>query len=401
MRKIIRWTLPLVFYLTYGVLLSQCQISIIKSEIEPQNPDGFFDYAGVTHIQTRASIGSGSLEEVIEGAQESGLDFIVITDFNFFQEHQEKEGYYGPLLMLIGGKYSYLDSRFLLFGSLAQTQFHHPGESNLYFADALTQKRPEDKSGTLVLAHPLRKQFAWNGPIPKSIDGIEVVNLQSVWEKAWETSPISFLWSFFIYPFNPELALIRLYQNPLEELALWDELSASRKIVGFGGNDTRAKAVPMNEVQIKFPSYKTSFDFLRNHILLDSELTGHLSDDRQKVLDALVRGRFYISLDILANPKGFIALLKRNGEDLMMGAETSWTPGMKIYARLPHKPKVDFEIALFRNGEHIDSSHSQELLKEIPSPGVYRFVVRVIPTLPLPDGKKWIPWIYTNPFYIH
>jgi hypothetical protein len=36
----------------------------------------------------------------------------------------------------------------------------------------------------------------------------------------------------------------------------------------------------------------------------------------------------------------------------------------------------------------------------ITTPGVYRLEVRVIPLLPLPDAKKWIGWIYTNPFFV-
>jgi hypothetical protein len=46
------------------------------------------------------------------------------------------------------------------------------------------------------------------------------------------------------------------------------------------------------------------------------------------------------------------------------------------------------------------TSNSQVTQYYLNSPGVYRVLVRVIPTLPLPDGKKWIPWIYTNMFYV-
>ncbi len=35
-----------------------------------------------------------------------------------------------------------------------------------------------------------------------------------------------------------------------------------------------------------------------------------------------------------------------------------------------------------------------------PINGVYRVIARVFPTLTLPDGQRWITWIYSNPFYV-
>jgi hypothetical protein len=67
---------------------------------------------------------------------------------------------------------------------------------------------------------------------------------------------------------------------------------------------------------------------------------------------------------------------------------------------LPQKPKVPFDTIIIKQGEKMMTSNSQVTHFYINSPGVYRVMVRVIPTLPLPDGKKWIPWIYTNPFYV-
>lgn len=399
-RKIIWFTIPFILFGIYGLILSQYEIVTPSDSLELHNPEGYFDYAGVTHVHSQASLGSGSYEEVIAGAQESGLDFLIFTDLNHFEPPKEIEGYHGNLLAFLGNKYSYLDSRFLFFSSSYDDPPKNSGESDLFLADALSQKRPEDKRGILVLAHPLLEKFAWNRPIPESLDGIEIINLQSVWEKASQKNPISFFWSFLIFPFNPSYALIRLFVSPQEEINLWDSVGKNRKLVGFAGNDTRAKAVPLRSLQIKFPSYKTSFDFLRNHVLLDSELTGMFEEDQEKIIEALKNGSFYMSLDFLAPPKGFLVEMRKDQIHFPMGSEIKWKSGLELYVKLPKSQIGEVEIALFRDGEHLLSTQQLELKKDIDRPGVYRIVVMALPMFPIPDGRKWMPWIYSNPFFV-
>jgi hypothetical protein len=103
----------------------------------------------------------------------------------------------------------------------------------------------------------------------------------------------------------------------------------------------------------------------------------------------------------LGNPKGFNALLRGpGGQAHEMGAELPYAEGMKLEVTLPRKPDVPFDVIIYRGGERLMTSNSQITQYYLTGPGVYRVMVRVIPTLPLPDGKKWIPWIYSNPFYV-
>ena len=118
-------------------------------------------------------------------------------------------------------------------------------------------------------------------------------------------------------------------------------------------------------------------------------------------MQALNAGQFYMSLDILADPKGFLAEIRSaDGKAYPMGSKINWKQDMSLYIRLRKKPSVTFEIAVYKDGHHIASSNSQETSFNLHSPGVYRVIVRIIPTLPLPDGKKWLPWIYSNPFFV-
>lgn len=400
MKRIIYISLPFLLFLSYGLFIGDYEISIFKNDMISAPPKGYFDYCGVTNIQSLASIGSGTFNEIVTSAQNSSLDFIILTDLNSFPPPMELEGYHSNLLVLTGGMYSFLDSRVLYYGFKEDYHFSDVASAHLFFTDALSQKKSSDRRNIVVFAHPLREKFGWVGSYPESLDGIEILNLQSMWDNAWQSSPLSFLWSVLIYPFNPRFALIRLFKNPDLELQLWDQLNRKQKVIGFSGSDAHAKAIPMKSVQWEFPSYQTSFDMVRNHVLLDSELTGHAINDKRKILKALKEGQFYMSLDVLSNAKGFFAVLKQGQNEIPMGSEVLLSDDLKIYVKLPQKPMVDFEIALIKNGEHIASTKSQELFEPIRTSGIYRIEVRVSPKLPIPDGKKTIPWIYSNPFFV-
>jgi hypothetical protein len=388
------------FYLIYGLYLSQYDLRIIPKELTADHPPGFHDYKGVTNVHSTLSSGSGDIMGIIHAAQSAELDFISFTDLNIFEKPKQFEGQHGNLLVFIDGEYSYINSRLLNYFAKTNRHLQGVGQSQVLFADLLSQaKRPEDL-GIFVLAHPFKPRFKWTGEYPPGLDGLEIINLKSVWQDAWIDTKLSFLWSLFVYPFNDRLALIRLFQLPEEELRLWDELSQKRRVIGIAGTDAEAK-IAVGGTSLRFPSYETLFSLVRDHVLLRSELTGNPLTDSEKISRAIRQGQFYMSLDILAEPKGFNAYVEdQQGEISPIGSDVKLGPDMKLVVNLPQKPQVPFDTMIFRNGERMMTSNSQRTDFFIHEPGVYRVMVRVIPTFPLPDGKKWVPWIFTNPFYV-
>ena len=85
----------------------------------------------------------------------------------------------------------------------------------------------------------------------------------------------------------------------------------------------------------------------------------------------------------------------------MMGDEIQWQEHLKLNITFTQKPLYPIDVMIFKDGAKILSSDSLNTSYSILEPGVYRVVVRTIPTFPLPDGKKWVPWIITNPFFIN
>lgn len=404
MRKILIASSVFFFFFLYGLVTSQFHVGVLPDELEPKNHPGLYDYRGVTNVHTNRGTGSGSPPSVIREAQEANLDFLFLTDLNpfgpLFEETPTPEGYYRKLLVMAGSEFSYLESRLLAYDLDRRHALENLGQAQVLLADLLSQTGSDAQRDLIVMAHPKKPGYSWSGPFPPGLDGIEVINLKSVWQQAWSESKISFLWSLFIYPFNSQLALLRLYDEPQAELALWDQLSRQRPTVGFAGSEATAKTSPVGSFFLRFPSYQTSFGLVTNHVLLKAELTGEAESDRKKILKAMSDGQFYMSLDLLGNPKGFAAFVQDGEKTHLMGSRVKWAPGMKIVVHLPKKPKVPFEAAFIKDGQHVMSSNSTDTEFEVHGPGVYRVIVRVFMFLTLPDGQRWTTWIYTNPFYV-
>ncbi len=400
MRKILVISGVFFFLFVYGLYLAQYDVRIIQDELDAPNLVDFYDYRGSTHVHTNENLGSGSTATVITAAQDAGLDFLILTDLNNFDRDFSPEGYHRKLLVVRGASLSYLDSRILVYDFERRLQLDSLGQAQVLLADLLSQSGRDADQDLLVLAHPFKPGYRWKGAYPSGLDGIEVINLKSIWQRAWLESKVSFLWSLLVYPFNSQLAFLRMYAEPLEELQLWDQLNKQRKTIGLAGSEATARTGSIGTFKMKFPSYAVSFSLVTNHVLLRSELTGEPSSDRRKLFEALNSGQFYMSLDILGNPKGFTAYIEDGDKTWPIGSKLKRKAGQKLKVRLPRTPRAPFETTLIRDGELIASSNSTENEFEIREAGVHRVIVRVIPTLPLPDGKRWITWIYANPFFI-
>ena len=388
MKKFFVLTSLIFLYLIYGLYLAQYNVAILSDELVADHPRGFLDYRGLTHVR------GADVEKIIAAAQSVGLDFLSLTDLNVFDKSNAMAGgYHGNLLVMMDGEYSYLNSRLLNIGATASGQLQGVGRSQVLLADLLSRRAKPPEMGALLLAHPGNSRYQWTGEYPPGLDGLEVIDLSDIWQEAWKNKKWSFFLSLTIFPFHEQLALLRLFEAPEEQLRLWDELSQKHHMIGIAGAGS--------EGRLRYPSYETLFSLVRDHVLLRSELTGSSESDVEKLASAVRRGQFYMSLDILGNPKGFNAIVRdKAGEIYPMGSELNYSDGLTLEVTLPQKPKVPFDTIIYKNGERMMTSNSQVTQYFINSPGVYRVLVRVIPTLPLPDGKKWIPWIYTNNFYV-
>jgi hypothetical protein len=346
------------------------------------------------------STGASLPSEVVAEAKSVGLDFLILTDTGQLSGTDTVSGYYDNLMVLNQNEFNYTDSRILSIHQDHKPSFDSVSELNLYLTDRLSQISNESSTELFILAHPFNPEPTWSGAYPSGLQGLEVLNSKAISQKGWLRSKPEVLWSVLTLPFNSHYSFLRLFREPSEELALWDELAAQRKTLGFSGLDATARAIPIKDFPIRFPSYAKSFELMSNHVLLSSELTGNFQKDRDKIFQALRNGNFYMAVDILGDPKGFLAKIEDKDSVYLMGSEIQFKPNLKLEVSLPSKPFDFFEIIVYRNGERMHTSNEVQTEYIIPEKGQYRVQVRVSPRLPLPDGKKWISWIYTNHFYI-
>ncbi|OFZ28430.1 MAG: hypothetical protein A2622_04840 [Bdellovibrionales bacterium RIFCSPHIGHO2_01_FULL_40_29] len=390
----------LISFFVYGFYVSQFELNFVPRTVKTS--DLYYDYRLSMNIHTNQSIGSEPLSVILGESKKAENNFILISDLNPSMKIPD-DSYFQNIGVLQGAKYGYKDSRLLYFSTLDKNLGLRAGESQLQLSDLLTGDAVKNENHFISLAHPFSLGFDWTGDIPIGLDGIEIVNLKSLSQHSWRKSKLSTLWSLLIYPFNPKLALIRLFQEPTEEISLFDQVSSKRPFVATAGAEASARAIPLTDWLIKFPSYERSLSIVSNHLLLTSELSGNMQVDRESILTALKRGQFYICFDALGEPKGFQTYLlnEQSRKRFPLGSNIQFDKNLKIYFKLPSEPTAYYEVVLYRNGERIDVLNTFEGLFSLPGPGAYRLQVRISPRLPLPDAVKWLSWIYTNNYYIN
>lgn len=390
----------LISFFIYGFYISQFELNVIPRKVKTS--DLYYDYRLTMNIHTNLSIGSEPLSVILAQAKRAENKLIMITDLDP-QLKSPNDNYLQQIGVLQAAKYSYKDARLIYYSSTEQKNLGlKQGESQLMMSDLLTQESAKNTDTLLIMAHPYLKNFSWAGEIPSGLDGIEIANLKSLSQHSWNYSRISTIWSILLYPFNQQLALMRLFQEPTEEIDLFDQTSQKRHFVAFQGAEASARAVPLADFLVKFPSYERVLSVASNHLLLTSELTGDIRDDKLKIISALKKGQFYISFDALGDPRGFEAYIfdEKSQTKLPMGSQLSFNDTKKIYFKLPGEPTAFYEVVLYKNGERVDTLNTFEGVFNLRGKGTYRIQVRISPRLPLPDAIKWLTWIYTNNFYV-
>lgn len=390
----------LICYFIYGFSISQFEINSIPKKVKTS--DFYYDYRMNMNIHTNQSIGSEPLSVILNESKKARNNFILITDLNPTFKIPD-DSYLQNIGVLQGVKYSYKDSRLIYFSTIDKNLGLRQGESQLQLFDLLSGDVSQNAKQFISLAHPFSNGYTWVGEPPTGLDAVEVVNLKSLSQKAWADSKLSTLWSLLIYPFNPKLALIRLFLEPAEELNFFDHVSQHRNFVATAGAEASARAIPLADWLVKFPSYERSLSIVSNHLLLTSELSGDIHEDRQKILTALKTGQFYICFDALGDPKGFQTYLydDSNQKRFSIGSTIKNHKNLKLYFKLPAEPTSFYEVVLFKNGQRVDTLNTFEGVFALQGTGTYRIQVRISPRLPLPDAIKWLTWIYTNNFYIN
>ncbi len=346
----------------------------------PQPADGYVRVAGVVHVHTTHSDGGGSPGEVIAAAREAGLQFLVITDHDTL-EAKRIEGYHDNVLVLVGAEIS-TDAGHVLGLGISDPVYRFSGDVR----DALMDVR--DLGGVAFAAHPVtpRTEFEWAGWSEPGNWGIELLNGDSQWRVA---GPLRLARAAAMYPLNARYALLSILTPPRDTLERWDTLLQEREVPGIAGLDAHARVPIAGQTGFDFPSYRSLFTVMRNHVLLDRAPSGDVERDTAALLDALSRGRGYVGIDALAPASGFSFVVEQEGHQWTMGDIVPYGAGITLRAggAMPSGALV----RLIHDGRVIEERPGA-VVRENVEPGVYRVEVFV------PGWEP--PWVLSNPIYV-
>lgn len=346
-----------------------------------------YEYIGHIHVHTTASDGTLSHEEVARIAEETGLDFVIITDHNVLCK--DKEGWYGKTLLLVGEEIHDVDR---------QPESSHYLAFDIEEDLASLAKNPQTlidevnaRGGFGFLAHPFEHDtppfvgepnISWRDWEVTGYTGLELWNYMSEFKGHLANKALAVLFCYF-----PRLAIMGPYP---ETLAKWDELLRNGRVAIIAGSDVHAHVYRLGPLARRVFPYRHTFRALNTHILTHEPLNGRLEHDKGVIYRALREGRAFIAYDLLAPGKGFRFLAREGSRTAMMGEEMNLKGPVTLEVHSPHRA----HIRLLRDGQVVARTWGKGLRFRAHEPGVYR-VEAYRPFLLRKRG-----WVFTNPIYL-
>lgn len=309
------------------------------------------DIAAVVHVRSAYSGGTATVPELVEAAADAEADAVLLTDRDTLKARDEGyEGWHHGVLVLVGEEVTKAKDRVVVF----------------------------DKCNPLSFpAHPLPSDLD-----ESSVTGVELWSL--VADMAEHCRGPRELAAFIS---RPDEAIVR---PPGRNMADWDRLCRSRRVVAIGGLGAQEDGQPAPVGRVLSPLRNARFfRMLRTHVLCEEAPSGEFERDRALVFGALRAGRCYLGRDSLAGTRGFRYYAEGPDGFLPMGGEASagaWT----LRIRLPFAA----ELRVIRDGEEIERARGSAFSTEADRPGVYR-VEAELRTLGRPRT-----WIVSNPIYL-
>lgn len=386
----------------------------------PTEAGPYQDVRAVIHAHSYLSHDSrGTPEEIIAGAKKAGVRAIFMTDHYTADRRFLREALRGErdgILFIPGAE---LSQGMLTFRMERAEWSPDAAESEIL-------SKLNQAGGVGFVAHP-EKRSEWDLPFA----GMEIYNTHADAEESLPAGTPSAEGPGGLARWLPLLEAARQYprelfasifHTPTRNLAVWDRLNQTRRLVGIAGNDShqnvgvtvtggdgdhlevvdalgkvlsrpRAHDLPLlllggtlapgqPLVKLQLDPYDVSFGYVSTHLMVH-KLT---HDD---CFEALTHDRCYVAFDWLADPTGFRFAGSTGRRRLEMGDEIG-ARRVKLLAETP----IPAELRLLRDGVEIAAESGTRMEEEVQEPGVYRLEAR------LEVAGESRPWIYSNPIYL-
>ena len=334
-------------------------------------------YRGVFHVHSKFSHDSkASLERIIRTAKRAGLDFVFVTDHNFFKDVRTTDH------RLLLGLAAYHELKLpldplLLFASEISTDSGHvialgidEEPPDLWNADQVVNWIREN-GGHPIVAHPLSPQKPWRQPFMEGIEGLELFTFSDI----YYTRPIKelVLKSAFSFPHQFLRSVVAV--RP-ELFTLWDGLLTRGHAAAFGAVDAHLRWEWFGFAPENFLLY---FQSVTTYVHADER-------SEEKILDGLIRGASFIAFELYGDAQAFTFLAKSGDKVYRSGAVLDSNEEIEWLIESPKNAHIQF----LRNGKVLKETDGTTLTLTTQLSGTYRVQV-------YRDQKLWI---VANPIYV-
>jgi hypothetical protein len=348
---------------------------------------------GAFHIHSDRSDGSGSVDAIAAAAARAGLQFIILTDHGDGTRPPDPPVYRSGVLTIDGVELNTTRGHYAAFG-LPASPYPIAGTPEDVIEDV------QRLGGFGVAAHPgsPRPSLSWQD-WDAAFDGLEWINADSEWR---DEPRLPIARAALTYLLRAPQSMAALLDRPADVLWRWDQLAATRKVVGLAGADAHARLGFRQRTDpdtaafhVRFPGYESSFRAFSNHVALDGPLSGDAAADASRVMTAIRNGRVYSVIDALATPGG-LTFTATSGSQSAQGGESLAIAGdVVLHAAVSAPPGTT--IVLLRDGQRVHEVTDGPLeINGGKDPGAYRVEVY---TRHAPGGPP-VPWIVSNPIYV-
>jgi len=309
-----------------------------------------FDWKGVVHCHSYLSSDSkGSVEQILSACKTARLDFLVMTD------HQSEasvangvRGKLGNTLFLVGAEVRTRKGGVIAF------PLQKPLRRWISLGAMVAEAR---RQGAILLICHAEEWRDWDVP---GLAGVEIVNLHA---GAKATSKFKIIVTALFLPVRCLMGLVSVYDPKV--FANWDaQLEKHHPLAPVGGADAHANIRVFGPLGGTIGTYPEFFLTISTHVLA-------ATCDEAAIVDAVRKGRTYVSFDVFHEGSGFDFRAVDGAEIHLPGATVNASPQLSLSVRTP----AAGDIQLLRNGQVVRRRTARGLVLGNPAPGIYRVQV--------------------------
>ena len=361
---------------------------------------------GTIHNHSVFSDGGGTVPQIAQAAHNVGFDFVVLTDHNTTEARRAGfEKNYAGTDVFVEMEASTGHGHVLIFSS------HTPSVS-------LTDKKLSEVAWLLVnrelelpgvftvIAHPTNVKNSWRYLDVFPTDGIEIVNLDSIWQRELFETPIEFSLTAMLSPINNFLAALRFFQVFPPDLQWWD---ASNRLehghFGIMAHDAHSRLKLRPDLIFELPTYEMTFRLGANVVFFDGPAATDFEARKKQIYDSIHAGKSAVIYQLLHPFEGNDWYIEKDGKRFHSGEAIPVGGNCLSVARIPDDLNYPAVYRLLKEGAVVGEMEFSDS-HEIRTPfrcdrGTYRAEIATRPrTFFRGMLHREVPYVIYNPVYV-